>query len=117
MKSAIALTALLLTTGCSTMVNERMQPVRFTAPTPTEFTVTSKQGRTVSGFTPAMLTMDSAVGAFKCETYTVRSGGDLQTVDTGLQGWFIFGAVMSLTSLIVDTATGNMCRLPEVVAL
>ncbi|MNQ99371.1 hypothetical protein D3C85_1151030 [compost metagenome] len=64
-----------------------------------------------------MLTLDSAVGAFKCETYTVRSGSDVQTVDTGIQGWFWFGAALSLTSLVVDTATGNMCRLPGEVTL
>lgn len=112
-----ALSAALLMTGCSTLVNDRLQPVSFTAPEPVAFTVTSKQGRTVSGFTPAMLTLDSAQGAFSCETYTVRSGGNLKTVDTGIQGWFWFGTIMSLTSMIVDLSTGSMCRLPEEVVL
>jgi len=117
MKTLIAIAAIALTTGCSTIVNDRMQPVQFTSPEPIAFTVTSKQGRTVEGFTPAMLTLDSAVGAFSCETYTVRSGGNLQTVDTGIQGWFWFGTIMSLTSMIVDLSTGNMCKLPEEVEL
>ena len=117
MKTLIAITAALLMTGCSTVMNERLQPVQFTADTPTEFTVTSKQGRTVEGFTPVMLTLDSAQGAFSCETYTVRSGGKLQTVDTGIQGWFWFGSIVSLTSMIVDLSTGSMCKLPEEVVL
>ena len=117
MKTLIAITAALLMTGCSTIVNDRMQPVQFTSPEPIAFTVTSKEGRAVSGFTPAMLTLDSAVGAFSCETYTVRSGGNLKTVDTGIQGWFWFGTIMSLTSMIVDLSTGSMCRLPEEVVL
>lgn len=117
MKTLIAIAVIAMTTGCSTIVNDRLQPVSFTSPEPVAFTVTGKEGRTVEGFTPAMLTLDSAVGAFECETYRVTSGDSLQTVDTGIQGWFWFGAIMSLTSMIVDLSTGNMCKLPEEVVL
>lgn len=117
MKTAIALAAAMMLSGCSTVMNDRMQQVEFTAPTPTEFTVTGKAGRTVSGVTPAVLKLDSAVGAFRCERYTVRVNGRTIDVNTGIQGWFWFGSVMSLTSLIVDASTGNMCRLPGRVSL
>lgn len=117
MKSLIAIAAITLLSGCSSIVNDRIQQIEFTSLEPVAFSVTSKHGRTVSGFTPAMLKLDSAVGAFECERYTVTSNGKTHTVDTGIQGWFWFGSVMSLTSLVVDMATGNMCRLPEKVAL
>ncbi len=117
MKALIALTALLLTTGCSTMVNDRAQPVSFTAPAPTAFTVTGLSGRTINASTPAVLTLDSAVGAFRCERYVVESARGVRTFDTGIQGWFWFGSVVSLTSMIIDLSTGSMCKLPGEVGL
>lgn len=96
MKPLIAITLIALTTGCSTVMNDRMQQVEFTSPEPVAFTVTSKEGRTVSGQTPAMLKLDSAVGAFSCETYTVKANGKTKKVDTSIQGWFWVGSVVSL---------------------
>lgn len=116
MKTVIALAAAMLMTGCSTVMNDRIQPVEFTAPTPTEFTVTGKTGRTVSGVTPAVLKLDSAVGAFRCERYAVRANGRAVDVNTGIQGWFWFGAIM-LDGGIVDLIGGNMCRIPGRVSL
>lgn len=112
-----ALAAITLTTGCSTMVNERMQSVSFTAPTPTAFSVTGLSGRTINANTPVVLTLDSAVGAFRCERYVVDSARGVRTVDTGIQGWFWFGSVVSLTSMIIDLSTGSMCELPGEVRL
>ena len=112
----LALTSLLLTTGCSTMVNNRMQPVSFTAPTPTAFTVTGLSGRTVNASTPAVLTLDSAVGAFRCERYVVTANGNTKTVETTIQPEFWAGAIL-LDGGIVDMASGNMCKLPGEVRL
>ena len=116
MKTLFAIAAITLLSGCSSIVNDRIQSVQFTSPEPVAFTVTSKHGRTVSGFTPAMLKLDSAVGAFECERYTVTSNGKTQTLETGIQPIFWAGALL-IDGGLVDMATGNMCRLPEKVAL
>lgn len=116
MKTLIALSAALLMTGCSTLVNDRLQPVSFTSPEPVAFTVTSKEGRTVSGFTPKMLTLDSAVGAFECERYTVKYAGKTRVIETTIQPEFWGGAIL-IDGGLVDMIGGNMCKLPEKVAL
>lgn len=116
MKALLAIAAITLLSGCSSLANDRMQHVEFTSPEPVAFTVTSKEGRKVSGFTPAMLLLDSAVGAFECERYTVTSNGKTQTIETTIQPEFWVGAIL-LDAGIVDMATGNMCRLPEKVEL
>lgn len=112
----IALTAITLATGCSTIVNDRMQSVIFTSPEPVSITVTALSGRTVNASTPAMLTLDSAVGAFKCERYEVTANGKTKTVDTTIQPEFWIGAIL-LDGGIVDLITGNMCKLPKEVRL
>jgi hypothetical protein len=104
-------------TGCSTLVNDRIQPVQFTADTPTAFTVTSKHGRTVSGVTPAVLKLDSAVGAFECETYRILTeNGRTIALETTIPDAFWAGAVL-IDGGIVDMVSGNMCQLPGKVEL
>ena len=113
----IALSAALLMSGCSTLVNERIQPVQFTADTPTAFTVTSKHGRTVSGVTPVVLKLDSAVGAFECETYSILTEtGRTIALETTIPAAFWAGAVL-IDGGIVDMVSGNMCQLPGKVEL
>ena len=40
-----------------------------------------------------------------------------QEVETTLSGWFWLGAVVSISSAVVDGAMGGMCQLPETVTL
>lgn len=117
MKTTAAILATLLLTGCGSMMTERVAPVSFESAKPVAFTVTSKEGRKVSGVTPAVLNLDSAVGAYECENYLVTTPAKKQEVDTTLSGWFWLGAVVSITSAVVDGAMGGMCELPETVTL
>jgi hypothetical protein len=117
MKSLIAIAATTLLSGCSSIVNDRIQQVEFTSPEPVAFTVTSKHRRTVSGVTPAVLKLDSAVGAFECETYSILTEtGRTIALETTIPAAFWAGAVL-IDGGIVDMVSGNMCQLPGKVEL
>jgi uncharacterized protein YceK len=117
MKTLFAIAAITLLSGCSSIVNDRIQPVQFTADTPTAFTVTSKHGRTVSGVTPAVLKLDSAVGSFECETYSILTEtGRTIALETTIPAAFWAGAVL-IDGGSVDMVSGNMCQLPGKVEL
>lgn len=117
MKTIATLAAAIMLTGCSTVMTDRVVPVSFESSTPVSFSVVNKSGKQVAeGVTPAVLKLDTAVGAFKCERYTVVSGSRQQVVDTGISGWFWLGAVM-IDGGIIDMIGGRMCTLPKQVQL
>jgi hypothetical protein len=98
-------------------MTERVQPVSFESAQPAEFAVSNRAGKQVAtGTTPAVLRLDSAVGAFKCERYTITTGERQQVVDTGISGWFWLGAVL-IDGGIIDMIGGRMCTLPGKVTL
>jgi uncharacterized protein YceK len=117
MKTLLAIAAIALLSGCSTVMTERVQPVSFKSAQPVEFSVANRAGKQVAtGTTPAVLRLDSAVGSFKCERYTITTGARQQVVDTGISVWFWVGAVL-IDGGIIDMIGGRMCTLPGKVAL
>jgi uncharacterized protein YceK len=117
MKALITIAAIALLSGCSTVMTERVQPVSIDSANPVEFAVANRAGKRVAaGTTPAVLRLDSAVGAFKCERYTITTGERHKVVDTGISGWFWLGAVL-IDGGIIDMIGGRMCTLPGKVTL
>lgn len=116
--ASIAL-CLALTTGCSTMMNDRLTDVDVTSATPgASYTVTNRAGALVhTGTTPERITLDATAGWFKGETYQVAyQGGPVVTLDSRVCNWYWAGAVVSLvSSLVVDPWTGDMFTLPPAV--
>jgi uncharacterized protein YceK len=117
MKKLLTIAAIALLSGCSTLMTERVQPVSFESAHPVDFAVSNRAGKQVAtGTTPAVLRLDSAVGAFRCERYTITTGARQHVVDTGISGWFWFGAVL-IDGGLIDMIGGRMCTLPGRVGL
>lgn len=112
--------AIALTSGCSTLMNDRLTAVDVSSATPgTAYTVTNKAGAVVhTGTTPERITLDAARGWFKGETYQVAyKGGPTVELDSRVCRWYWAGAVVSVASpLVVDPLTGDMFTLPSSVS-
>lgn len=116
MKTLIALCAAVALTGCSTMMNDRMQDVSILGAPGTAYSITNQDGQRVAqGVAPATVKLDAARGFFDGETYQVN-GVEL---DSGINPWYWLGFVVwPITSgLIVDPYTGDMFQLPDEVQL
>lgn len=117
MKHLIALAALLALTGCSTVMNDRMQDVSvLSEPSGKRYTVTNEDGvQVASGVTPDHVKLDAAAGFFDGETYQVAyEGGQSVELDSHTTPWYWVGFCISVVSgLIVDPLTGDMFALPD----
>lgn len=117
MKRVIAIAALLaMTTGCSTIMNDRMTDVSvMSEPAGQRYTVTNEDGvRVASGVTPDRIKLDAAAGWFDGETYQVAyDGAKPVELDSHTTPWYWVGFCISVVSgLIVDPLTGDMFSLP-----
>jgi hypothetical protein len=118
----LGMTAIMLTTGCASIVSHSNWPITFNSnPSGADLVITDKHGREIQrGMTPTTLTLPSSSGFFSPARYDVQvklAGYNPATgsVSAELNGWYlgniVFGGLIGL--LIVDPATGAMYRLPE----
>lgn len=116
MRTLLLATALILSTGCSTVMSSRYVPVDvMSEPAGTSYTVTDEDGQRVyAGTTPEHVTLDAAAGFFDGQTYQVAYGtGETVELDSHTTGWYWVGFCISVVSgLMVDPATGDMWTLP-----
>lgn len=122
MKKTILFSALLLSTGCASIVSQTSWPVSVSSyPESAKFTITNESGVKVhTGATPATVYLKSGSGYFNGETYKVNFSKEgyqkaLLTLDSEMNGWYfgnlLFGGFIGF--LIVDPASGAMFKLPE----
>ncbi len=120
--SAIALSCLLLSSGCASIVSKTRYPVAISsAPDKARFTITDVRGRQVqSGTTPTVVHLKAGGGYFKKQTYTIKftkEGYDarVMTIQADLNGWYfgnlLFGGALGM--LIVDPITGAMWKINQ----
>lgn len=116
MKHLLAIAAVLAMTGCSTIMNDRMQDVAvMSEPSGARYTITDEDGlRVATGVTPAHIKLDAAAGFFDGQTYQVAyENGPTVELDSHTTGWYWVGFCISVVSgLIVDPLTGDMFALP-----
>lgn len=115
MKTLIALCAAVALTGCSTLMNDRMQDVEIKGAPGTAFSITNEDGQRVAqGVAPAHVTLDAAAGWFDGETYQVNN----VELDSHTTPWYWVGFCITVFSgLLVDPLTGDMFALPDEVQL
>ncbi|MFJ2362577.1 hypothetical protein ACIPIN_02470 [Pseudomonas sp. NPDC087697] len=116
-----ALTTLILTSGCASIVGDSKYPVNVTStPSGASFTIKNKDGVVVhNGSTPNTVTLPSGRGYFKGEDYTITFKKDgyadsTAKLETSMSGWYwgnlLLGGVIGM--LVVDPMTGAMYKLP-----
>lgn len=119
--SLSAATALILCTGCASIVSESQYAVAINStPDNANFVVTNSSGIKVQqGTTPSTVTLNAGAGYFKKARYTItvsKEGyADTQyTLVSSVDGWYwgniLFGGIIGM--LIVDPNTGAMYKLP-----
>jgi hypothetical protein len=115
MKTLIALCAAVALTGCSTMMNDRMQDVSILGAPGTAYSITNQNGQRVAqGVAPATVKLDAARGFFDGETYQVNG----KELDSQVTPWYWVGFCITVFSgLLVDPLTGDMFALPDEVQL
>lgn len=123
---ALLAIALVLFTGCASIVSKSNWPVNITSePSGASVVVKDSKGTEVfAGTTPTSVTLSSKKAYFRGESYTLEfsNGGHetkTYTLKSSLNGWYfgnlLFGGVIGF--LIVDPLTGAMYRLDENVAV
>lgn len=113
--------AMLVTTGCASIVTDSTQNVRIDSrPDAAHVTVTDQSGRRVArGETPMSVALDKAAGYFDGQRYEVtlaKEGFDDKTVVLRARpnGWYIAGNLVFggfIGWLVVDPWTGSMYTL------
>lgn len=115
MKRLIASLAIIILSGCSTIMNDRMTDVQVTSePSGQHFSITDEDGQPVAtGVTPAHVTLDAAAGFLDGQTYQVAyDQGPTVELDSHTTGWVGF-CITVVSGLIVDPLTGDMFSLPD----
>jgi len=110
----LLLIAMMLSTGCASIISDSDYPVTFQAKDGQAYTVKNTSGQTMlNGVGTQTITL-KAGGSFKCNDYVVDAGCNQSPVNSGLDGW-LFGNIIfgGLVGLVVDPATGAACTLPE----
>lgn len=119
---ALAVSSLLLSSGCASVVSHRSWPVQVASNPPgASFEIRNTQGAVVrSGVTPAATELDSGSGYFTKANYTItltHQGYTAAnaTIEPRLNGWYwgnlVFGGLVGL--LFVDPMTGAMYRIDD----
>lgn len=121
MKRLFAIAAVLaMTTGCSTVMNDRIQDVSvMSEPSGQRYTVTDEDGqRVATGVTPDRIKLDAAAGFFDGQTYQVAyQNGQTAELDSHTTGWYWVGFCITVFSgFVVDPLTGDMFALPDEVS-
>lgn len=120
MKRLFAIAAVLAITGCSTMMNDRIQDVSILSePAGQKYSITNQDGQRVrQGVTPDNIKLDAARGFFDGETYQVTyEDGKKTELDSRTTGWYWIGFCVTVFSgFVVDPLTGDMFALPESVS-
>lgn len=116
-KLPLVVAALYALTGCSTVMNDRIQDVSvMSEPAGQRYTITDEDGKRVAtGVTPATVTLDAAAGFFDGQTYQVAyENGPTVELDSHTTGWYWVGFCITVFSgLVVDPITGDMFTLPD----
>ncbi len=117
MKTLLAALAITMTTGCSTMMSDRIQDVSILSePSGAHYSIKNQDGQKVrSGVTPDNIKLDAAAGYFDGEKYQVAyDNGPTVELDSEVTGWYWFGLAMSaISGFIVDPLSGDMFSLPD----
>lgn len=121
MKTLFAALIICMTTGCSTMFNDRIQDVSvISEPSGAHYKIKNQYGEQVaSGVTPDNIKLDAAAGFFDGEKYQVSYEKDskraVTVLDSDVTGWYWLGMVVwpFTSGLIVDPLMGDMYSLPD----
>lgn len=121
MKTLLAALILATTTGCSTIMNDRIQDVSILSePSGAHYSIRNQNGEHVrSGVTPDHIKLDAAAGFFDGEKYEVSyvDGAKKASVelDSDVTGWYWLGFVVwpFTSGLIVDPISGDMYSLAD----
>lgn len=117
MKRLFAIAALLTVTGCSTIMNDRIQDVSvLSEPSGQRYTITDEDGqRVATGVTPDQIKLDAASGFFDGQTYQVAyENGPTVELDSHTTVWYWVGFCITVFSgFVVDPLTGDMFALPD----
>jgi hypothetical protein len=116
----LAISSILLLTGCASIVSKSSWPITInSSPSEAKISIKDKKGIEIyTGNTPATLKLKSGAGFFSKARYQVtfeKVGYDKKVVpvEFKLNGWYfgniIFGGPLGL--LIIDPATGAMFKL------
>lgn len=124
-KLAALLGAIVMTTGCATIVSDSVYNVNIQSiPQGAKFVVKNRAGVEIhQGVTPQVVPLKAGAGYFKGEKYQISftpAGKKTKpvtfTLDTTLDGWYLGGNLLFgglVGYLIVDPLTGAMYKLPE----
>lgn len=120
--SILALSCMLLASGCATIVSKTAYPISISsAPEKADIQVTDVNGREVySGTTPTVVKLKTGGGYFKKQMYTVKftkEGYDVKTMTlhSDFNGWYIGNLVFGgfIGFLIVDPISGAMWKFNQ----
>ena len=108
--------ALLLSTGCASIVSEVDFPVSFDAKEGQKYTVKNELGQNVFTGTGNEIQVLKAGGGWNCMDYSVITDCGTTPVNSGVDPW-VFGNILigGILGLIVDPSTGAACELPTYV--
>ncbi len=126
-KLFLSLAAVLLLSGCATIVRDSTQSIPIDANTDkVNIKITNRMGRTVfEGQTPAIVSLKTAQnGYFSPEQYVVEASKPgympiKKEIDWHVSGWYIVGNLPAwlIGYLVVDPLTGKMYYLDEEIYL
>ena len=123
LKLSMVFLSLVLVSGCSSIVSDRIYPVSISSnPSQADFVLQNRSGVVVhTGKTPETVALKASSDFFKGETYKLilnKNGYDEKTIEiqSSIDGWYfgniLIGSVLGL--LFVDPYTGAMFQLPEI---
>ena len=120
------MSALILSTSCSTIVSDSSYPVTITSsPKNAHFSITNDDGIEIhTGRTPSTVSLKSGDGYFSKANYKIdfdKNGFEAKTstLEANMDGWywgnFLFGGILGL--FVVDPITGAMWKMPKVASV
>src|SRR4051794_26213226 len=121
-KVVFAITAVVLLSGCASIVSKSSSPVYIrTNPAGATVSITNKNGKEVfSGKCPTSVTLSTGAGFFSKAAYQVKLSSPgfsdkIVPVNYKLNGWYfgniLFGGAIGM--LIIDPATGAMWKIQD----
>ena len=121
-KVVFAITAVVLLSGCASIVSKSSSPVYIrTNPAGATVSITNKKGKEVfSGKCPTSVTLPTGAGFFSKAAYQVKLSSPgfsdkIVPVNYKLNGWYfgniLFGGAIGM--LIIDPATGAMWKIQD----
>ncbi len=121
LKTTAAGLAVIVLTGCASIVNKSVFPVTINSdPSGSAILIKDEKGTEIfAGTTPTTVTLDAGETYFHAKTYRItfsKAGyaSHQEIVSAQLSGWYIGNALFGgfIGWLIVDPITGKMWKLP-----